>query len=97
MIFTIHSFSQNQSLRSDYLYSCKYIESFKAKDSSVYDVLPNGKLIFAAYKSNFKLFKITIKDNGYYYVSKLVMRKIRRSKRKNKCKKIRINKLTKDK
>lgn len=83
VLFTVISFSQNK-------FSCEDLESYKAKDSSLYDKLPNGKLIFAPYKTKSKLFKVIIKDNGFYYVTRPVMRKIKCSMRKNECSNVKI-------
>ncbi len=56
ILYNIVSFGQNDS---DF-FSCKEIETYKSIDNSLYDSLPNGKLIFAAYKAKSKLFRIVI-------------------------------------
>ncbi|WP_299888932.1 hypothetical protein [uncultured Lacinutrix sp.] len=93
IISTINSFSQNKKSKISKYYTCEAIENHDSIDSSLYDKLPNGKLIFAAHKSQSKIFKISTKDKGFYYVSRPVMRKIRRSIRSNKCKNIVVESL----
>lgn len=94
LIFIISSmnvFSQHISSKKKKIFSCTDIKNFKSIDSSLYDVLPNGKLIFAAHKRKSKIFKVINEDNdAYFYASKPIIKKIRRSIRKNKCRKIKI-------
>lgn len=64
-------------------------------DKNLYDTLNNGKLIFRPDLNKYKVYKITNDKNESYYVSKSVMKAIKRYMKKNDCKNIIIEKLAK--
>ena len=87
LIFPIICFSQKTVT-----YSCSEIKT-GVIDSILYKTI-NGKLLLEVHNYKGKAYKISNKDeNKLYYVSKPIMKRIRRSIRKNKCKNILIEKI----
>jgi len=73
-------------------YSCDEIK--KVIDFNIYDTLSNGKLVARFDKAvNQRLYKIIIEGNNTKYVTKPVMRRIKKSVRKNKCPNVIIDKV----
>lgn len=77
-------------------YSCEEIKN-TILDERLFDKLSNGKLVARIDLHINKIYKIIIKndDNNFYYVSKPVMRKIKKSIRINNCEGIEIRKIEK--
>jgi len=75
------------------LYSCEYIKK-GITDKTLYKKY-NGKLILEMPFNAKSVFKIVIEDGHNYYVLKPIMRKIKRTLRKKKCKCISIEKVDK--
>ncbi len=77
------------------LYTCtelNYIE-----DKAIVDSLPNGKKVSAIMIEDHPIYLVKIKDkDSFYYVTKPLMKKIRKSKRKNACKEVQIIRLEKE-
>lgn len=74
------------------IYTCDELK--KVIDFSIYDTLSNGKLIARFDKAiDQRLYKITLEVNNIKYVTKPVMRRIKKSVRKNKCLKVTITKV----
>lgn len=74
------------------IYTCDEIK--EVIDFSIYDTLSNGKLIARFDKAiNRKLYKIVFEDNSMKYMTKPVMRRIKKSVRENKCHNVTITKV----
>jgi hypothetical protein len=59
-------------------------------DYKIYDTLPNGKLIARFDKAETKIYKVVLSEKSFFYVTKPIMKKIKKSIMKNRCKKILI-------
>lgn len=90
IFFTLNAFSQKINENKNCIYNCTEIKE-QIIDSTLYDKLENGKLIFNSSLSSSKLYKVTINNDSFYYVSKPLLIKIRRSIRKAKCTDIKIS------
>ena len=88
--------SKNIYSQKQKLYSCEEIKN-TILDERLFDKLSNGKLIAKFDLHINKVYKIIIKndDNNFYYVSKTVMKKIKKSIKINNCKGIEISKIDK--
>ncbi len=93
LLFSLNIFSQDKELKMKKNYSCEELTSQKITDPLLYDTLPNGKKVMTFRHVKGKIFKITIRGNGFFYVSKRKMKEIRRSMRKNKCNNVIIENL----
>jgi hypothetical protein len=82
LLFLIVSFNLYSQKKT---YACEDIK--KITDFKIYDTLSNGKLIARFDKVvNQKIYKITFENNGFTYVTKSLMKQIKKSIKKNKCK-----------
>lgn len=93
IIFTLLFISVNLFSQNEKYFTCEEINNVII-DKSLYKELSNGKLIAnIEYKSN-QIYKIIIEgDNSFYYVTKPIMKKIKRSIKRNKCENIIISKV----
>jgi hypothetical protein len=87
LFFTINFYSQNKDL-----YKCEELKKI-IFDETLFDTLSNGKLVARLDRNIKKIYKIEIQNDKFYYVGKLVMKKIRRSIRINNCDSIKIVKM----
>lgn len=91
--FILLLISSNIFSQSNKNYTCEEIKSVII-DEKLYNKLSNGKLIANLELKSNKIYKIIIEnEKSFYYVSKSLMKKIKKSIKKNNCLNITITKV----
>jgi len=93
LIFTI-VFTQNLFAQVKDYYSCEELKKV-VLDNTIFDTLPNGKMIARIHKENNKIYLVTVDDNIFYYISDNLIKLVKQSIRKNRCKNIKVKKVKK--
>lgn len=91
--FILLLISCNIFSQSNKNYTCEEIKSVII-DEKLYNKLSNGKLVANLELKSNKIYKIIIEnEKSFYYVSKSLMKKIKKSIKKNNCLNITITKV----
>ncbi|MCK6607829.1 MAG: hypothetical protein L6Q46_05930 [Flavobacterium sp.] len=91
--FILLLISSNIFSQSNKDYTCEEIKSVII-DEILYNKLSNGKLVANLELKSNKIYKIIIEnEKSFYYVSKSLMKKIKKSIKKNNCLNIKITKV----
>ena len=89
ILFSKSIYSQNNNL-----FDCDELKK-TIVDKSLFDTLSNGKLIARLDRKIDNIYKVTVDNNIFYFVTKPVMKKIIKSIKTNKCNDIRISEVDK--
>lgn len=93
IIFILFFISANLFSQNEKYFTCEEINN-TIIDRDIYEELSNGKLIVKIESKSNKIYKIIIEsDKSFYYLTKPIMKKIKRSIKKNKCQNINISKI----
>ena len=91
LTFTI-IFTQCIAAQSNDTFSCSELKN-GVSDKTIFDTLPNGKLVARFDYVEKKLYVVTVDNKILYYISKKMLKKVKNSIKKNDCKNVTIFKV----